>query len=126
MVVGLWGTGKELKNHSMGNTGFNRVKSAFQHLQTEHIPKGELWLGADILKKADLEDNLEGRLHLVKRLKHDMICLSTAREECKNVCKNGVKSFLLTNCIVLLILAHGKTPKNPISRSLLPCHLPWK
>jgi hypothetical protein len=39
---------------------------------------------------------------------------------------NGVKSFLLTLRIVLIILAHGKTPKNPISRSLLPCHLPWK
>ena len=69
-----------MKNHSMDNTGFNRVKSAFQHLQTEHLPKGELWLGADILNKAGLEDNLEGRLRLVKRLKHDVICLSTARE----------------------------------------------
>jgi hypothetical protein len=75
---------RELKNHSMDNTGFNRVKSAFQHLQTEYLPKGELWLGADILKKAGLEDNLEGRLHLVKRLKHDMICLSTAREPYMN------------------------------------------
>ena len=75
---------RELKNHSMDNTGLNKVKSAFQHLQTEHLPKGELWLGADILKKAGLEDNLEGRLHLVKRLKHHMICLSTAREPCMN------------------------------------------
>ena len=40
--------------------------------------------------------------------------------------KNGVKSFLLTNRIVLVIIAHGKTLKNPISRSLLPCHLPWQ
>ena len=71
---------RELKNHSMDNTGLNRVKSAFQHLQTERIPKGELWLSADILRKAGLEDNLEGRLHLVKRLKHHMICLSMARE----------------------------------------------
>ena len=71
-----------LKNHSMDNTGRNRIKAAFQHLQTEHLPKGELWLGADILRKAGLEDNLEGRLHLVKRLKHHMICLSTARGPC--------------------------------------------
>lgn len=68
----------------MDNTGFNRVKAAFQHLQTEPLPKGELWLGADILRKAGLEDNLEGRLHLVKRLKHQMICLSTAREPFMN------------------------------------------
>ena len=62
----------------------SRAEVAFQHLQTEYLPKGELWLGADILKKAGLEDNLEGRLHLVKRLKHDMICLSTAREPYMN------------------------------------------
>ena len=75
----------ELRHNSMGITGVDRarrfrVETAFRHLQTEHFPKGELWLGTDILKKAGFEDNLEGRLRLVKRLKHDVICLSTARE----------------------------------------------
>ena len=68
----------------MGDTGFDKVKATFQHLQTEHLPKGELWIGADILKKAGFEDNLDGRLKLIKQLKHDMICLSTAQEPYMN------------------------------------------
>ena len=61
------------------DSGFDRVKAAFHHLRTERLPRGELWLGGDILKEAGLEDNLKGRLKLVNRLKQDMICLSTAR-----------------------------------------------
>jgi hypothetical protein len=61
-----------------------RVEVAFQHLQTEYFPKGELWIGADILKKAGFEDNLEGRLKLINQLKQNMICLSTALEPYMN------------------------------------------
>ena len=63
----------------MSNTGFDRVKAVFQHLHTEYLPKGELWIGADILKRAGFEDNLDGRLNLINQLKQDMICLSTAQ-----------------------------------------------
>ena len=41
-------------------------------------------MGADILKKAGLEDNLKGRLKLVNRLKQDMICVSMAQTPCLN------------------------------------------
>lgn len=68
----------------MGNTGFDRVKATFQHFQTEHLPKGELWLGSDIFKRAGFEDNLDGHLKLIKRLKQDMICLPTAQESYMN------------------------------------------
>jgi len=64
----------------MDNTGVDRVKATFQNLQTEYLPKGELWIGADILERAGFEDNLDGRLKLINQLKQDMICLSTARE----------------------------------------------
>jgi hypothetical protein len=64
----------------MGNTGLDRVKTAFQHVQTDHPPKAELWLGADILHRACFEDTLDGRLRLVTQLKQDMICLPTAHE----------------------------------------------
>jgi len=39
---------------------------------------------------------------------------------------HGVKSFLLTNALLLLILLHGQTIKNPVSGSVLPRHLPGK
>lgn len=68
----------------MGDSGFDRVKATFQHLQTEYLPKGELWIGADILKRAGFEDNLDGRLKLINQLKQDMICLSTAQEPYMN------------------------------------------
>jgi len=73
----------------MGDSGFDRarrfrVEAAFQRLQKEYLPKGELWIGADILERAGVDDNLDGRLKLIKGLGQDMICLSTAREPYMN------------------------------------------
>lgn len=53
----------------------NSVKMAFEHRFTGIIPRGEVWLGTDLLKKANLEDNLEGHIELIKRLGHDLLCL---------------------------------------------------
>jgi uroporphyrinogen decarboxylase len=61
-------------------SGFKRVTTAFHRVQTEHPPKGELWLGEDILKKAGFEDSLGGRLKFIKQTEQDMICLSIAQE----------------------------------------------
>ena len=58
----------------MGNS-VGIVKKAFEHLSSGCLPKGELWLGTDLLKKANLEDNLDGHLALIKRLGQDMLCL---------------------------------------------------
>jgi len=54
----------------MGNS-FDTVKRAFEQRSPNRLPRGELWLGTDLLRKADLEDNLEGLLALVKRLGQD-------------------------------------------------------
>jgi uroporphyrinogen-III decarboxylase len=51
------------------------VKRAFEHRLTGLIPRGELWLGTDLFKRAGLEDSLEGHLSLIKRLGHDILCL---------------------------------------------------
>ena len=64
----------------MRSSGLDRVKEAFQHVQTDRPPKGELWLGADILHRACLEDTLDGRIRLVRRLRQDIICVSAAHE----------------------------------------------
>ena len=66
------------------NNSLNNVKSAFHHLTSENIPKGELWLGTNILKQAGFDDNLDGHLNLIKLLKQDMICLPTAHEPFMN------------------------------------------
>lgn len=63
---------------TMGNRA-NRVMAAFHRKEQMPLPRGELWLGAKILKGAGLEDTLSGRLRLVERLDHDMICFSIAR-----------------------------------------------
>ena len=68
----------------MSGSGFDRVTATFQRLQTDPVPKGELWVGADFLKKAGLEDNLKGRLKLVNRLEQDMICVSMGQAPCLN------------------------------------------
>jgi hypothetical protein len=60
------------------------VKAAFEHRFTGHLPKGELWLGTDLLRMANLEDNLKGRLELIKRLGQDILCLPLSNEISKN------------------------------------------
>jgi hypothetical protein len=62
----------------------NKVKAAFQHTQTENVPKGELWLGTDLLKEAGFEDDLSGHIKLIEYLKQDMICLPIAHEPSMN------------------------------------------
>jgi len=56
------------------------VKKAFEHRLTGRIPRGELWLGTDLFKKTNLEDNLEGHLELVKHLGQDLICLPLSHD----------------------------------------------
>jgi hypothetical protein len=51
------------------------IKKAFEHKFAGRIPRGELWLGTDLFKEANLEDSLEGHLSLIKRLGHDILCL---------------------------------------------------
>jgi uroporphyrinogen-III decarboxylase len=70
------------------------VKKAFEHRFAERIPRGELWLGTDLLKKARLEDSLDGHLSLIKRLDHDILCLplSTTRDVNKTL---GYRYFTL-------------------------------
>ena len=56
------------------------VKKAFEHRFTGRLPRGELWLGTGLLKKANLEDNLEGHLALIKHLGQDILCLPLSND----------------------------------------------
>jgi uroporphyrinogen-III decarboxylase len=58
----------------------NLIRGAFEHRIAARIPRGELWLGTKLLKKADLKDNLEGHIELVKRLGQDLICLPISND----------------------------------------------
>jgi hypothetical protein len=60
------------------------VKKAFEHRLAGRIPRGELWLGSDLLKKAGLEDNLQGHLSLMKRLGQDILCLPLSMTSAMN------------------------------------------
>jgi uroporphyrinogen decarboxylase len=51
------------------------VKKAFEHHSVERLPRGELWLGTDLFKKMNLEDDLRGHLALISRLGQDVLCL---------------------------------------------------
>lgn len=42
------------------------------------IPKGELWLGTDLLKQAGYDDTLENHYRMAEQLGQDMICLPIA------------------------------------------------
>ena len=66
------------RNQQDTQTEFERITAALRHHPTTPIPKGELWLGADILQMAGYEDSLRGRIRLVTHLEQDMLCLPTA------------------------------------------------
>jgi hypothetical protein len=56
------------------------VKKAFEHQSAERLPRGELWLGTDILKRVNLEDNVRGHLVLIKRLGQDILSLPLSND----------------------------------------------
>jgi len=56
----------------MGNS-FDTVKKVLEHQSPNRLPRGELRLGTDLLRKANLGDNLEGHLALVRRLGQDIL-----------------------------------------------------
>ena len=60
------------------------VTKAFEHLSPSRLPRGELWLGTDLLKRANLDDNVEGHHQLVKRLGQNIICLPLSRDRLMN------------------------------------------
>jgi hypothetical protein len=60
------------------------VKKAFEHRFSGRIPRGELWLGPDLFKKANLEDDLKGHLSLIKRLGQDLLCLPLSHDKSMN------------------------------------------
>jgi uroporphyrinogen-III decarboxylase len=61
-------------------SAITRVNAAFEHRLTGILPKGELWLGTELLKRAGLEDNTEGHLALVRCLKQDITCFPISHE----------------------------------------------
>jgi len=56
------------------------VRKAFEHRSVSRLPRGEVWLGTDLLRKANLEDNLKGHLALIKRLGQDILCLPISND----------------------------------------------
>ena len=63
----------------MGNS-VGIVRKAFEHGSAGRLPRGELWLGTDLFRKANLEDNLKGHLSLIKRLGQDILCLPISND----------------------------------------------
>jgi hypothetical protein len=60
------------------------VRKAFEHRSPSPPPRGELWLGTELLKKANLEDTLEGHIALIQRLGQDIMCLPLSNERGMN------------------------------------------
>jgi hypothetical protein len=56
------------------------VRKAFEHQSVSRLPRGELWLGTDLLRKANLEDDLKGHLALIQRLGQDILCLPVSND----------------------------------------------
>jgi hypothetical protein len=48
------------------------------------VPRGELWLGADLFAKAGLDNDLEGHFRMVDRLGQDLLSLSISNDKSFN------------------------------------------
>lgn len=57
----------------MSNCSIDIVKKAFKHEISNRIPKGELWLGKDIFRRLNLEDDIKGHFEAVKILGQDIV-----------------------------------------------------
>lgn len=52
-----------------------RIQRVMANRPLYPVPKGEVWLGTDLLKQAGYADTLENHLLLAKELGQDMVCL---------------------------------------------------
>lgn len=109
------------------------VKKAFEHLPTGRLPRGELWLGTDLFKKANLEDNLEGHLALIKRLHQDILCLPLSNDVFMNK-SLGYRYFGLKEIeeasrmgdIFLAVIIDGSFQRLAGKRGLMKTLTGWK
>lgn len=62
------------------NSSADIVRKVFKHQSACRIPKGELWLGSELFKSLDLEDDIDGHYKLVKLLNHDIISFPFSNE----------------------------------------------
>ena len=46
------------------NKTVHPVQKALEHMVSERLPRGEVWLGTDFIQAAGLEDTVEGHLRL--------------------------------------------------------------
>lgn len=63
---------------------FSRASDPLISRSKSRVPRGELWLGADLFARADLENDLEGHLRLLDRLGHDILSLSISNDTALN------------------------------------------
>ena len=76
------------------NRSADIVKQAIEHNLPDRLPRGELWLGTNLLKKANLEDNVKGHLALIKHLGQDILCLPLSNDLSINKAR-GYRCFSL-------------------------------
>jgi len=58
----------------------NIVKMTFQHKRTSRIPKGELWLGTELFKILNINDDIKGHFEIVRLLGQDIISFPLSNE----------------------------------------------
>ena len=57
----------------------NLAERAMEHKETDLIPRAELWLGSEIFKEYDLEDNFKGHVRLRELLGMDLLFMPISR-----------------------------------------------
>jgi hypothetical protein len=109
------------------------VRNAFEHRSAGTLPRGELWLGTELLRKANLEDNLEGHLSLIERLGQDIICLPLSNGRTMNEAL-GYRYFDLhelaevsgINNLLVIVLIDGPFQRLVDKRGLMNVLTGWR
>ena len=109
------------------------VTKAFEHRSPVPPPRGELWLGTELLKQANLEDTLEGHLALIKRFDQDILCLPLSNEKVTNE-NLGYRYFDLQGLseasriddIFVMTLIDGPFQRLAEKRGLMNVLMGWK
>jgi hypothetical protein len=109
------------------------VRKAFEHRLEDHLPRGELWLGTDLLNKANLEDDLRGHLALIEHLDQDILCLPISNGPSMNkalgyrhFCLKELEEASKINSFFLAALIDGPFQRLVDKKGLMGILAEWK
>ena len=110
-----------------------RVKEAFEGKVPSDLPKGELWIGSEVFRRAKLEDDVAGHLTLRKKLGMDFVFLPLSEERRYHPTQGyryfnseEVKELLIISNLFVGVVVDGPFQRMVEKKGLVQVLASWK